>query len=851
MGERSPRASQKLVWVFVWAAAASGLIYLLISTGAESKETATPSERAAAFDQAWAWSEVRASGWIPLWNPYRMAGLPLIPASTFSPYYPPSWIFSLGSERSWPYYALWWFHGLLAAAIMSFVCRRLGFSLIAAGIAGLAWMLVGPVGAGFGAHDLPKLEALCFLPLAAYGAICLGAGDFRRAMKSTSAAFSLQLLTGAYSILLVTFYLWLGVTLVANAVPAFTPAIRRRSDDAVFDDEGEPAAPPGFQRGRIARAAGVGLITIAVALAISAVAWIPAVEWNRLSNMRDGVGTEASRSGEIGGAAALTWLWPSGDSLGGGQFYLGAGVLCFAAFGCFARGRWRSAACLSVVLAAFFWAFAGGGFFPSLHEILYRFLPGFRMMVEPSDFLSAFAFLIVLAAAAGVEAYFISPPRLSATEASAQASSPAEPPEARRLRARGSIWLTLAITAAVWMLMSKMSLSAIEAKFVNAALEMDIAARSDSARLQSRMHLAEGLLPVLGFAGAWAFAQSMSSTLKAKRWITGGLLAAMTLFIALDLGRNAARGFIPPPIPRIVDGGDSLASTGAGRELRPNWGERKNSDELYELRRVGGRLEGRRVAGDYDLGALTGYEQIYNLSPDLQPNFLRLFAVDRLAVPNKDVETLQQTGEYVVEATGDRETLFSRKHHVYIRQVRHKEFVETREEILNKIADPKFNVLESTTGLVSDLPREARAQGLRSFTDHDVSLSAVIQELLPGRIRFETESKLPSLVQVSEPALPGWEVTIDSKPLLGGIVEDDGYFIAFKLPSGEHTVSLEYDPASQRLGTYMTLLALGFLAWRVGWRRGRGEDPRGKDAQTELGGPPAVASKQKARVWEI
>ena len=106
----------------------------------------------------------------------------------------------------------------------------------------------------------------------------------------------------------------------------------------------------------------------------------------------------------------------------------------------------------------------------------------------------------------------------------------------------------------------------------------------------------------------------------------------------------------------------------------------------------------------------------------------------------------------------------------------------------------------------------------RARSQPNPRLQTRILPLNPGETRMITTSLRRSLVSVAEPAVPGWRLYIDEEEYPNLLARVDGYFLAFLLPSGRRDVRLVYDPASQRLGLYLTLLTLGLAAFAGGRR---------------------------------
>ena len=70
---------------------------------------------------------------------------------------------------------------------------------------------------------------------------------------------------------------------------------------------------------------------------------------------------------------------------------------------------------------------------------------------------------------------------------------------------------------------------------------------------------------------------------------------------------------------------------------------------------------------------------------------------------------------------------------------------------------------------------------------------------------------------LADTAYPGWQVTIDGRPAQW---ETADYVLrAVKLPANSHTVEWSYQPASFKVGLFISLAALAGLCGALGgWR---------------------------------
>lgn len=94
--------------------------------------------------------------------------------------------------------------------------------------------------------------------------------------------------------------------------------------------------------------------------------------------------------------------------------------------------------------------------------------------------------------------------------------------------------------------------------------------------------------------------------------------------------------------------------------------------------------------------------------------------------------------------------------------------------------------------------------------------TAAVEELAVGRDRVDAEvvAETPVLVVSSQPAIPGWRLSVDGEAVSPALV--NGAFLGIEVPAGRHRVELVYSPASWRFGLGLgfvgVLVAVGLLA---------------------------------------
>jgi hypothetical protein len=76
----------------------------------------------------------------------------------------------------------------------------------------------------------------------------------------------------------------------------------------------------------------------------------------------------------------------------------------------------------------------------------------------------------------------------------------------------------------------------------------------------------------------------------------------------------------------------------------------------------------------------------------------------------------------------------------------------------------------------------------------------------PNRLEVTVRAPQPAWLFLSEKFYPGWTATVDGEP--APIHRANVAFRAVAVPAGEHTVAMEYEPASVRVGLAVSLAAL-------------------------------------------
>ncbi|MGB7880219.1 MAG: DUF6541 family protein [Ilumatobacteraceae bacterium] len=106
-----------------------------------------------------------------------------------------------------------------------------------------------------------------------------------------------------------------------------------------------------------------------------------------------------------------------------------------------------------------------------------------------------------------------------------------------------------------------------------------------------------------------------------------------------------------------------------------------------------------------------------------------------------------------------------------------------------------------------------------------------IERSRPERIEIATGFDRPTLVSVSQQALPGWRVEVDGEP--ADVVVVDGLFLGVRVPGGDHSVSFRYE--SPWLGTSL-LISLAATATTIALAVGATVTARRRTSQAAGGG---------------
>jgi Bacterial membrane protein YfhO len=364
------------------------------------------------------WTSTLRYGFLPLWDPYTLAGHPFAGEMQTAAFYPLHLLLALfppGSSGFSPHlYHLWFvFTHFLGACFMYALVRELGLRRLAACIAGICFSLGGFVARMPWPH---MLESSIWLPLVfLFFLRAIRADESRRAVWNSAIAglvLGLSILAGGLHVVIMQVL----AIMSAAGYHGFT-------GDLQEPGIGLPAAQqlPWFRRPSWVRAGSVAATIIIVALAAGAVQLLPSIEYSSRSIRFLGKAGALPANQKIPYADLADGLWPNSfvamlipqafnGNLGAGEVanpYLGVFPLLLAIIGIWRNWSNRWVRYLAGLAAAAF-LYSLGSLSP-LHGVLYAVIPRLWMAREAGRMVYLADFSFAIMAAFGLETLLSSP----------------------------------------------------------------------------------------------------------------------------------------------------------------------------------------------------------------------------------------------------------------------------------------------------------------------------------------------------------------------------------------------------------------------------------------------------------
>lgn len=109
-------------------------------------------------------------------------------------------------------------------------------------------------------------------------------------------------------------------------------------------------------------------------------------------------------------------------------------------------------------------------------------------------------------------------------------------------------------------------------------------------------------------------------------------------------------------------------------------------------------------------------------------------------------------------------------------------------------------------------PREVSVEGMAGESTANRGLKSMwIKQTRSTRFRLTINAVESVLIASSQPAMPGWRVTVNGKRT--PITRVNGAFIGFRVPTGHSRVIVDYAPTSYTTGCALSVLAAAILIW--------------------------------------
>lgn len=120
------------------------------------------------------------------------------------------------------------------------------------------------------------------------------------------------------------------------------------------------------------------------------------------------------------------------------------------------------------------------------------------------------------------------------------------------------------------------------------------------------------------------------------------------------------------------------------------------------------------------------------------------------------------------------------------------------EAVLKRLEEPGFDPRQTAIleGVPATAPTPTSSPG-----------SASIAHVRPHRIELTVETVAPAILVLSEPYFPGWRASVDGRPAT--LMPAFHVLTALPVPPGSHRVAITYEPASYRIGLFLSCLSAG------------------------------------------
>jgi Bacterial membrane protein YfhO len=719
-----------------------------------------------------------ATGHVPQWNPYFFGGMPFIGSVSGDSLYPVAILFRLILRPDMAVTWLFVVHDFLAGLFAYVFLRTMGFSFFGALIAGLAYMIGGPIASYVSPGHDGKLYVSALFPLICW-AIVHAVRDGRAwAWPVLSLLVGLGILTPHVQIMQ---YTLVAAFIVGLYFTFWAPETRD------------------VERAVLLRRLGLAMGAMVLGLAIGAIQFAPVLEYVKFSP-RAGAGHIAGG----GYGFASSYSFPPEELFGtylpeffgildnywgrtGIHYqsdYLGAVVLVLVGAAFFSARR--AQLWFWVSLGAFTLLWALGSYTPFFH-LIYVLVPGTKFFRAPAAVFFVTALAVAALAGQGVDAAFD-----------------------RRVRpwyliscAVGAV--LIAVLAAAGGLTNVAESLAGPERF-EAVLANTPAVTFGAVRAMIVVLLTVGLIAavVRGRLGMKAAAWSLVVLMAADLWSVEHLYWKWSPPASITYASDAAIDYLR----KQTEPGRVLGLP-TGRGSVPHDAELEADGlMIHQIRQVLG-YSGNEL---YRYDQLTGRDEGYRAT-FTQPNVWSLLNIRFLLT---DLDSLPIPGAQkvvgpITDAAGSKINLYRLPGDNPAAWVVPVAVKAPDDQTLATVRDPRFPPLQAA---IFDTSAKVPVAANLTALPAPLGLTANVTRYDPGHITVQLSTPAPAgaTLIVSENHYPGWSATVDGKPAVAA--RADYTLIGVPLAAGSRTIDLVFHDPAFPIGVWMTALGtLGALLW--------------------------------------
>lgn len=710
---------------------------------------------------------LRATGGFALWNPYLFGGMPYVGAMHGDIFYPTALLrMAMPTDAAMTWGMI--IHYMLGGFATYVFLRALGLKFFGALVGAVAYMLSGWNASYVSPGHDGKIFVGAMLPLALL-CVLRGVRDGKNAAWGGLAiVVGLGMLSPHPQLMQ---YLLMGTGIFGLYV--------------AFGIDGRP------ERGLAIRRLGFALGAVLLGFLISAIQYLPVIEYTPFSPRAGGRGYDFATSYSFPPVELINTLIPEFTGILNKYWgpngihhhseYIGAAVwlLAIAAFSTKARTRdalfWGG-----VVLFFTFWALGGNTPF---YQLIYNLVPGSKFFRAPSTVFFVATFAMAVLAGMGAQSLIERAPSKRFMVASA---------------ATIGVLFLLGVTGAM---------TGVAAAF--AGPEVADRVQNNAGDLMS------GTIRAMVFAALALVVVLLRGRSTISATIAGWALVGIVTFDQVSVMR-AYWGFMPPAkvsfaTDAAIEYIKTATATNPGRVIdTPIDGTWVPRDP--ELRYSGLMAHGIRQAVGYHGNELRRYDDLMGSEeegrPQLgNPNFwalanVRFFLTDAAKLPIESAKlvagpTKDAHGStvYLYELPGDNRAAWVAP-----------AIIKAADSVtLTTVLDPRFPI--HSVAIFND-SADVQAVELKA-PPAPIELPVTVTNYDPGAISVSLGAPAPagSALVVSENFYPGWTATVDGKPVTAARAMYS--LIGVPLPAGARSVELRFASASYEKGKLITLVAIG------------------------------------------